>query len=353
MNKQIKSLFYFAVTLFSLSLTACDSKNPSMETSETEDFRPEIILAGSTFASPFFNKVLEIYGESHPTTKFTYRSIGSGAGIEQFIEGTADIGTTDAPINDKESARLNGEFEEIIVISGMISIAYNIDGLTDTLHLPRDVYTDIFLGNITRWNDPRILAANPNINLPSSAIQVIARSDSSGTTFAFTNHLATISPTWKTEFGATKLLDWPGTTVVAKGNEGVSQRLAITKNSISYVEFGFAKRLGLNVARLENKAGKFVLPDNKTGDMGLTDTFYPEAEDLASSIADPEGESAYPIVAYTWALIRQQYKTPDKASEIKNLINWTLEEGQSLAQPLYYLPLSPEIIQAEQEKLGL
>lgn len=182
MNKQIKSLFYFAVTVFSLSLTACDSKNPSMETSETEDFRPEIILAGSTFASPFFNKVLEIYGESHPTTKFTYRSIGSGAGIEQFIEGTADIGTTDAPINDKESARLNGEFEEIIVISGMISIAYNIDGLTDTLHLPRDVYTDIFLGNITRWNDPRISAANPNINLPSSAIQVIARSDSSGTT---------------------------------------------------------------------------------------------------------------------------------------------------------------------------
>lgn len=352
MNKYIHSLFYVVVTCFALSLTGCDTTNPPQETAETEDFRPEIILAGSTFASPFFNKVLETYAESHPNTRFTYHAIGSGAGIEQFIEGTADIGTTDAPINDKEAARLNEAFKEIIVTSGMISIAYNIDGLTDTLQLPRDVYADIFLGNITRWDDPRILAANPNINLPSKAIQVIARSDSSGTTFAFTNHLATISPAWKNKFGATKLLDWPGATMVAKGNEGVSQRLAITKNSISYVEFGFAKRLGLHVARLENKAGNFVLPDNETGDMGLADASYPEAETLASSIADPDGELAYPIVAYTWALIRQQYNTPGKASEIKNLINWTLNEGQALAKPLYYLPLSPEIIQAEQKKLG-
>ena len=353
MNHLIKKISYFAVALVSLSLTACDSNNQSTETTEAEDNRLEVIIAGSTFASPFFAKVLQTYGEYHQSTKFTYHSIGSGAGIEQFIEGVADIGTTDAPINEKEAARLTEDFDEIVVTSGMISVAYNVDGLTDTLKLPRDVYTDIFLGEITRWDDPRIVAANPNINLPSSAIQVIARSDSSGTTFAFTNHLATVSPAWKTTFGATKKLDWPGTTMEAKGNEGVSQRLAITNNSIGYVEFGFAQRLGLKVASLENKSGKFVLPNTETGDIGLVDEFYSEAEDVISSIADPEGESAYPIVAYTWALIRKQYETPGKASEIRELIKWTLNEGQSLAAPLHYLPLSPEIIQSEQEKLDL
>lgn len=350
MNRLITSIIYFAVTLVSLSLTACDSNNDPAEISEINDNRSEIIIAGSTFASPFFEKVLQTYEQG---TKFSYHSIGSGAGIEQFITGDADIGTTDAPINEKEAARLNENFEEIVVTSGLISIAYNVEGLTDTLKLPRDVYTDIFLGEITRWNDPRILEVNPDINLPDSAIQVIARSDNSGTTFAFTNHLSTVSPAWKTIFGATKKLDWPGKTMEAKGNEGVSQRLAITNNSIGYVEFGFAQRLGLKVASLENKSGKFVLPNNETGDIGLVDEFYSEAEQVVSSIADPEGESAYPIVAYTWALIRKKYETPGIGSEVRDFIKWTLNEGQSLAAPLHYLPLSKEIIQAEQEKLGL
>tara|TARA_R110001592_G_scaffold47763_1_gene151079 strand:+ start:2016 stop:3077 length:1062 start_codon:yes stop_codon:yes gene_type:complete len=352
MNKLIKTIIYMGVTLVSLSLTACESDNYSTEI--TQDFNewPEIVISGSTFASPFFKKVLEIYSEEHQGTKFSYHSIGSGAGIEQFIEGLADIGTTDAPINKKESAHLNEAFEEIIVTSGMISIAYHIDDLNGTLKLPRDVYADIFLGKINKWNDPRIEAANPNIKLPASAIQVIARSDSSGTTFAFTNHLSTISPAWKSAFGAAKSIDWPGTTMVAKGNEGVSQRLLITKNSIGYVEFGFAQRLGLNVARIENKNRKFVLPNNETGHASLVDEFHPEAAEVVSSIADPLGDSAYPIVAYTWVLIHKEYKDTGKTEEIKDLVKWILNEGQALAKPLHYLPLSPSIIQTEQSKLG-
>ncbi len=348
MKSFIRNSIYIGIVFTSLGLTACGSESSSSVTTNADNAAKSIVISGSTFARPFFENVLEKYKIRDQSTQYAYHSVGSGAGIEQFITGEADIGTTDAPINTAESSRLKEGYEEIIITSGMISIAYNIDGVNTPLNLPRDVYTDIFLGKITQWNDPRIQSANADISLPKSHIQLITRSDSSGTTYAFTQHLSAISPEWKNTFGAHKVIDWPGKAMKAKGNEGVSQRLSITKNSIGYVEFGFAKQLGLKMARLENKHGKFLLPDIKSGQVSFNDEQYPESEERASSISDPDG---YPIVTYTWALIRKDYSDPRKTEKVRDLIKWTLNDGQKLAEDLYYLPLSEQIIRSEQSKL--
>ncbi|RLP55897.1 MAG: phosphate ABC transporter substrate-binding protein PstS [Ketobacter sp.] len=340
--------FILALPVFS----GCDSNENVIETPTATDQRTELSVAGSTFASPFFNRVLEAWGQKNPNLKPVYRSIGSGAGIEEFIAGTTDIGTTDAPLNAAESARLKEDISEIIVTSGMISIAYHLDDIDDTIKLPREVYPDIFLGKITRWDDPRIAAANPGLKLPPKFIQVVARADSSGTTYAFTHHLSSISQSWKVGLGAAKTIDWPGSTMTAPGNEGVAQRLAITKYSIGYVEYGFAHRMGLKTAKLENQAGKYVLPSLDAGEEGLSGSALSSSSDLSESISDPEGDSSYPIVAYTWALLHQRYNDPDKDLAVRNLIKWSLTEGQTLAKPLMYLPLSQQIVQAGLNKLG-
>lgn len=351
MKYELRPLVSAVFLLVLAFLSACDTNEKTSETSASQDGRPKLTISGSSFASPFFNKVLATWGPQHQDRVFSYRSIGSGAGIEEFIEGTTDIGTTDAPLNPSELSRLKEDIKEIIVTSGMISIAYHLEGIEGEINLPREVYPDIFLGKINRWDDPRITAANPGITLPSKPIQVVARSDSSGTTFAFTYHLASISPTWKSGPGAAKSVDWPGSTMVANGNEGVAQRLAITKNSIGYVEFGFAQRLGLKVAKLENKAGNYILPSLEAGEEGLSDSYSLSTEDLLMSIGDPDGNSSYPIVAYTWALLRKDYGDSDKTRAAHDLMQWTLAEGQKLAKPLMYLPLSPNMVQTGLKQL--
>ena len=352
MKSAVKWRIHALLGLLVSVLIGCDSNEQVAEGPLSEDNRPELVIAGSTFAHPFFNSILETWSQDHQAIHYLYRAIGSGAGIEEFISGKADIGTTDAPLKPTESARLDEDIDEIMVTSGMISIAYHLDGINGTLKLTRDLYPDIFMGKITRWDDPRIVAANPDIELPAKHIQVVARADSSGTTFAFTNHLAAISPSWKAGLGAAKLIDWPGSTMVAKGNEGVAQKLAITKNSIGYVEFGFAQRLGLKAARLENQSGNFVLPSLTTGELGLGEAVNSSAADLLTTVSDPAGAGSYPIVAYTWALVRHQYGNADKDRAVQELMKWILNEGQALAKPLLYLPLSSAMVEQGLTKLS-
>jgi phosphate transport system substrate-binding protein len=312
---------------------------------------PAISAAGSTFAAPLFKRWSERLGTERPGLKLVYESIGSGEGIERFLAGQIDLGATDAPLRPEQAVGVR----QIPVTAGAIALAYNLPGVAGPLNLPRDIYPDIFLGRIARWDDPRIVAANPGLNLPAKRISLVARQDSSGTTFAFTNHLAAIAPDWAAGPGIGKSVDWPGGTMLARGNDGVAQRVKLTDGSIGYVEYGLADRLHLPMAWLENRAGGFVAPSAETGSRGLAGGSDALPDDLAAPIPDPQGARSYPIVTYTWALVRDRYEDPEKTAAVRRFLVWTVAEGQSDAEALRYIPLPANVVRAvlgEAESLG-
>ena len=336
-----------AVVASVLGLCGCDGASETASaTADSESATMAVSGAGSSFAAPIVNHWLKTYAAEHPALALRYDSVGSGAGIERVLDGSADIGATDAPLGAEQAAAVGGDFAQLPVTGGMIAIAYNLPGVDGPINLPRDVYPAIFLGDIYRWDDPRIAAANPGIDLPSKVIQVVARRDSSGTTFAFTNHLAAISETWAAGPGVGKKLDWPGGAMEANGNEGVAQRIKITPNAIGYVEAGFAERLGLPLAWLENRTGGFVHPNVETGSRGLADGADTPPDDLTRTIPDPQGARSYPIVTYTWALVRADYGAPEKTRAVHALLRWMLIDGQADAASLFYVPLPSGLVQA-------
>ena len=329
-----------------LLLGGCEPASEGTTAAEASTAVTTVTGAGSSFAAPIFEHWLAVYGSDHPSLALSYDSVGSGAGIERFLAGDVDIGTTDAPLKPDQAARIDGDLAQLPVTGGMIAIAYNLPGVQGPINLPRDVYPDIFLGKSYRWDDPRIAAANPGIDLPSKLIQVVARRDSSGTTFAFTNHLAAISDAWAEGPGVGKKIDWPGGAMEASGNEGVAQRIKITENAIGYVEAGFAERLGLPLAWLENRSGGFLHPNVETGRRGLANGEDTPPTDLTRTIPDPQGARSYPIVTYTWALVRADYGTPEKTAAVHDLLRWIITDGQADAESLYYVPLPKSLSQA-------
>jgi phosphate transport system substrate-binding protein len=226
----------------------------------------------------------------------------------------------------------------------MVVLAYNIPGVTGQIRLPRDIYADISAGQIQRWNDPRIAAANPGIHFPNRDIALVARLDSSGTTAAFTRHLAAADASWHTRgLGTGKLIAWPAKTMLAPGNEGVAARIKISEGSIGYVEYGFAKRLGLPMAVLQNKAGEFVAPTEAAAQLALS-ARVPQADALERSVVDPDAAGAYPIVSYTWLFLYQHYREPVKAAALRDFVAWGLSDGQQYGAELGYVPLSADIV---------
>jgi phosphate transport system substrate-binding protein len=329
-----------------LVLGGCQKSADTEPTATPPGSAMPITGAGSSFAAPMFHKWLEVYAPDHPHLSLSYDSVGSGEGIDLFLAGTVDIGATDAPLRPDEAAKVGGPYLQIPVTAGMIAIAYNLPGIQGPLNLPRDVYVAIFRGTIYRWNDPRIAAANPGMELPPKLIQVVARLDSSGTTFAFTNHLAAISEAWARGPGVGKLIDWPGGAMVARGNEGVAGRIKLTEGSIGYVEAGFAQRLHLPLAWLENRAGGFVAPNAETGQRALAGGSDAIPDDLTMTITDPPGARSYPIVTYTWALLRTGDGDDAKTEPVRDLLRWILTSGQSYADALWYVPLPDNVVQA-------
>ena len=342
-------------TLFmtaALSQLAGCGRSPESDTAiDAPGAEQTLTGAGSTFAAPIIQKWISEYRSENADISASYAVVGSGEGIDRFLAGTVDFGATDAPLTSDDVAKLDGNVVQIPVTAGMIAISHNLPGAPGPLNLPRDVYPDIFGNRIFRWDDPRIAAANPGIALPSKLIQVVARLDSSGTTFAFTNHLSAIDPDWAGTIGVGKRIDWPGGAMEARGNEGVAQRIKLTEGSIGYVEAGFAQRLRMPLAYLENKAGGFVAPSVETGQRALAggSDALPEALDVM--VTDPEGARSYPIVTYTWLLIRKRYEDPAKTEAVEAVARWILPEGQGFAEGLWYVPLPDNVRQAALKEL--
>jgi phosphate transport system substrate-binding protein len=312
----------------------------------------ELRGGGATFPAPLYQRWISTFTEQRPNFQISYAKVGSGEGIRGFLAEELDFAGSDAALSDEQMAQVKRGVQLVPATAGIIVIAYHIKGLNGPLNLPRDVYKDMFAGKITRWNDSRIQKANPDLNLPSQDITIIARQDSSGTTYAFTNHLSAVSQEWRDRGpGTGKVVDWPGNAMVARGNEGVASRIKVSEGSIGYIEYGFAKRLGLAMARLENKAGRFVEPNDQSGAEALARNLRQMPENLRLLIPDPEGEQAYPILTLSWLLLYRHYPDPAKASALRQFVTFGLTEGQRYSRELGYVPLPDEIVSQSRKAL--
>ncbi len=320
--------------------------------------------AGATFPKPLYEKWIGIYGERESDVVFEYAGVGSGNGIKFFLAGKdasgevfegapIHFGASDAAMSDAEIAVANQRDGALLVptTGGMVVLAYNLPGVIG-LRLSREAVIGIFSGKIKTWNDTRIAASNPDLELPKKTMSPVVRLDSSGTTFIFTSHLAAVSPDWREGPGAGKRIDWPGNAMQVNYNSGVAQRIKLSEGAIGYTEYEFAERLGLPVAVLENRAGNFVRPAPAAGTAALQSA--PEVpDDLRVFVSDPPGADAYPIVTYTWLLLRKRYDNPEERDALKRAVLWGLTEGQPIAAEMGYLPLPDEMIDLAKAKVEL
>ena len=304
--------------------------------------------AGASFPAPLYQRWFAEYNKQNPKVKVTYQSVGSGAGVEQFTQQTVDFGASDVAMKDEEIVKVNRGVVLLPMTAGSIVLAYNLPGL-EGLKLSRQVYVDILLGKITKWNDPAIKKINPNLNLPNSEITVVHRSDGSGTTGVFTQHLSAVSPEWEKKVGSGKTVEWP-TGIGAKGNEGVTAQILQTEGAIGYIEYGYAKQQNIPAASLENKTGKYIVPSSESASKALGAVTLPE--NLRAFINDPEGADSYPIVSYSWILAYQNYDNGDKLNAFKEVINWSLTDGQAFAEELGYIPLPDNVVDKVEAALG-
>jgi phosphate transport system substrate-binding protein len=300
--------------------------------------------AGATFPAPLYEKWIQAYRQRVPEVAISYDAVGSGEGQRRFVAEAVDFGASDSGLSDEQMARVKSGARLVPVTAGMVVLAYNLPGLGGPLKLSREVYTDIFAGRIRTWNDPRIRAVNPGLNLPNRSIAIVARQDASGTTFAFTNHLSAISEAWRDRGpGVSNLVDWRGAAMLVRGNEGVAGRIKVAEGSIGYIEYHFAKRLSLPMAQIQNRTGRFVEPNDRSGQVALASTAGQIPSNLRLFLPDPGGEESYPIVTYSWLLLYGRYADRDKISALRKFVTWSLTEGQAYSRDLGYIPLPSEI----------
>ncbi|MGH8048895.1 MAG: phosphate ABC transporter substrate-binding protein PstS [Chthoniobacterales bacterium] len=296
--------------------------------------------AGASFPAPLYQRWASEYNKANPDVQINYQSVGSGAGIKQFTAGTVDFAGSDAAMSDAEIAAVSRGAVMIPATAGSIVIAYNLPGIAD-LKLSRDAYVGIFMGKITNWNDPAIARSNPDAKLPDLPISVAYRSDGSGTTFVFTKHLAAMSADFAKDIGSDKSVEWP-VGAGGKGNDGVTALIKQTPGTVGYVEFGYAANNGLAMATLENKSGKFIKPDEKSGAVTLAGLELPA--NLRAWPEDPAAETAYPIATFTWLLLYGKYDDAAKLDALKGFVKWGLTDGQKLAPSLGYIPLPESVV---------
>jgi phosphate transport system substrate-binding protein len=322
---------------------ACSGADQSSDTSAAANATSSGVAltgAGATFPQPIYNKWFSDYA-TKTGIKINYQSIGSGGGIRQLSEGTVDFGATDSPMKDDEIAKAKGgPIMHFPTVLGAVVVTYNIPGITQPLNLTGEAIADIFLGRITKWNDPRIATLNPGARLPAADVLAVYRSDGSGTTYIFSDYLATVSPTWARAPGRGKELKWP-VGIGAKGNEGVAGQIKQTPNSIGYVELTYAKQNRLGYASVRNAAGQFIAPsvESVTAAADAAMAKLPPNTDYRVSIVNAPGAQSYPISSFTWLLVYRNQADADKGRKLKDFLKWALTEGEASAAQLDYGPL--------------
>ena len=306
--------------------------------------------AGSSFVYPFFSKAFYAYSQAHSDVTVNYQSIGSGGGIQQFTAKTVDFGASDVPMNADELKRASGNVVQVPVALGGVAVTYNLPvTVPGGLKLTREAVVDIYLGKISRWNDPVLEKLNPRAGLPNLPIVTVHRSDASGTTYIFTDFLSNVAKDWKDKVGTGKSVQWPGSNAVgAKGNEGVAGQVRQATGGIGYVELAYAMENKLSTAQLENKAGKSVFCTASTVRAAAATKPTVSATDF--SIVDRPGANAYPISGYTWAFVYENPTDKARAKIVRDVLTWvTGDDAQKIAASLNYVAL-PEPVQETAKK---
>ncbi|WP_029351404.1 phosphate ABC transporter substrate-binding protein PstS [Bosea sp. 117] len=304
-------------------------------------FAADITGAGATFPAPVYQAWAVAYKEKSGTG-LNYQSIGSGAGQTQIFNRTVDFGASDAPVaTDKLAAQKLLQFPAVI---GSVVPIVNLDGIeANKLKLTGPILADMYLGNITKWNDPKIAEINKDVKLPDLAIVPVYRSDGSGTTFVFASYLSAVSADWKSKVGAATSVQWPAG-AGGKGNEGVAGTVKNTKGAIGYVEYIYASANNLVTAQVQNKAGKFVSPTVPSFQAAAANADWAGAKDFAASMIDTPGDTTWPITSATFILLPKEPKSGTQAAEVIKFFDWAFKDGGAIAEKLHYIPLPADVV---------
>ena len=297
--------------------------------------------AGATFPYPIYSKWFYEYNKS-TGTQINYQSIGSGGGIQQLTNGTVDFGASDAPMTDAQIAKVAAGVLHFPTVAGAVAVAYNVTGVTK-LKLTPKVLAGIFMGKITKWNDPAIADINSEATLPDLNITVAHRSDGSGTSNIFTNYLTKVSSKWATAAGFGTSVKWP-VGVGGKGNEGVAGLLSQIPGTIGYVELAYAIKNNLTYAEIKNKSGEYVSPSVASTTSAAAGALRRMPADFRTMITNADGAKSYPICGFTWLLIPKNVKDPAVGKALVDFLHWYLETGEGMAADLYYAPLPESLI---------
>jgi phosphate transport system substrate-binding protein len=309
--------------------------------------------AGATFPTPIYTKWFDVYHTAHPNIEINYQSIGSGGGIRQLQSGTVDFGASDGPMSDDQLAQSKFKILHFPTVLGAVVPTYNIAGVTADLNFTQKALAGIYLGSITKWNDPEIAHANPGVNLPNADIVVVHRSDGSGTSYIFTDFLSKVSDDWKNKVGkANTSVNWP-VGLGGKGNEGVTGLVKQTPNSIGYIELIYAVQNKIPYGNVQNAAGKFVKADLASVTAAAAADAKSIPDDFRVSITNAPGPKVYPIASFTWLLIPAQTQDAAKRDAIKDFLKWMLTEGQKYNEGLTYAQLPKEVVARETKAISL
>jgi phosphate transport system substrate-binding protein len=308
--------------------------------------------AGATFPAPIYQKWFEAYHAAHSNVKVNYQALGSGAGIAQLTAGTVDFGASDMPMTDDMLGKTKVKTLHFPTVIGAVVPTYNVPGVTSDLNFTQKALAGIYLGTITKWNDPEIAKANPGVKLPADDIVVIHRAESSGTSFIFTDFLSKVSPDWKSKVGAAAAPNWP-VGLGGKGNDGVMGLVKQTPDAIGYVELIYALSQKIPYGAVQNASGKFVKADLAGVTAAAAGTAKTMPDDFRVSITNAPGATAYPISSFTWLLIPVQYQDSAKRDAIKAFLTWMLGDGQGYNEGLFYAKLPDAVVTKEKKQISM
>ena len=344
MKNRTLSQLAMAGAILGLGLSSCTSTsdNPADK---------QLLGAGSTFGNPIYSKMFSDYGTANAGIQTNYQSIGSGGGIKQLMSKTVDFGASDAFLSDDDMAKAPAPVVQFPTCLGAVVVSYNVPGNPE-IKLTSDILAGIFLGTITKWNDEKITAENPDAKLPDQDITVVHRSDGSGTSYIFTDYLSKANADWKSKVGVGKSPNWPAG-VGGKGNEGVAGVIKQTPGAIGYIELTYALQNNMTFASLKNAAGNYVKPSLESTSLCANGDI---PADTRISIANSAVDQGYPISSFTWILLYKEQKydnrTKEKATNLVKELWWMIHDGQKDCSPLNYAPLPPKAVAAAEAVLN-
>ena len=307
--------------------------------------------AGATFPYPLYSKWFKDYAAVDPEVSFNYQAIGSGGGIKQIMAQSVDFGASDKFLSDAELKAAPAQLLHIPTVLGAVAVAYHIPGVTAGLKLTPQLLSEIFLGKLTRWSDPRLARLNPGVTLPDAPIVVVHRTDGSGTTSIFTDYLSRVNRDWSERVGTGTTVHWP-VGLGGKGSGEVVRQIVETPFSVGYVEIAYVLDNNLSDAALQNQSGKFVRPTVRSTRAAAVSGIKTMKHDFRVSLVNQPGKEAYPIVGLTWLLVYQQQKDAVKGKQLVEFLNWELTKAEKMTSTLFYTPLPKKLADMVQKEIG-